>query len=248
MGGSKQPEDMTLVWERQEPVTRAGTPALTSSSLAQTALAIADKEGLHAVSVKRIAARLGVPALRLQGYLQSRGDVFDLMLDHALGEIELPELPDDRSQWRADLRAIAEATLAAAQRHPWLRTLAGARTPCGPNGLRNSERVLASLDGLGLDVVTATQAVNTVLAYVYGYVQLEMSHQEFKAEETKQLERRNHTAQYLLRAAAPETYPTLAKVFAVAPQLSAESGFSAGLEYVLSGIAISVSDIAHRSA
>jgi hypothetical protein len=183
--------------------------------------------------VKRVASKLRVPAPRLEAYLTSREDLLDLMLDGAFAEIDPADTGED---WRSRLRALAHATQITAQRHPWLRLLAGTRTPCGPHGLRHSERALAAVDGLGLDASTMTQVVNTVLAYVYGYVQLEMVEHPRKADADAEQERRAQTARYLMEQVRSGDYPTLARVFSDA-SLTATGAFESGLEYVLDGVA-----------
>jgi AcrR family transcriptional regulator len=236
MARSEPTESVTLIWERPEPEGRGTAPAPDRARILDAAFEIADREGLHAVSVKRVASKLHVPAARLEAYLTSRDDLLDLMLDGAFGEIEPA---DEGPDWRSRLRAIAHATQVTAQRHPWLRSLAGTRTPSGPNGLRHSERALAALADLGLDATTMTQAVNTVLAYVYGYVQLEMLDHSRKADADAEAARKVRTAQYLLEQVQTGEYPTLARVFSDA-SLSADDTFETGLNYVLDGIATRV--------
>jgi AcrR family transcriptional regulator len=224
--------DTLLVWQRPIPAGRPGAAPLAPEDVAAAGVALADREGLHTVSVKRVASKLNVPLTRLEGYLRSREDLLDLMLDAALGEIELgPRDPD--VDWRTDLTTIAHATQGAALRHPWLRSLAGTRTPCGPRGLRHTERVLEAVDGLDLDAATATHAVNTVLAFVYGFVQLEMGVSGRKDDAT--IERRTATAHYLMDAIAGGSYPALARVFTDA-SISTDDAFETGLSYVLDGV------------
>ncbi len=238
MANHSEADSVTLIWERAEPVARGATAPPDRERITQAAFEIADREGLHAVSVKRVASKLRVPSARLEVYLTSREDLLELMLDAAFGEIDPPE--DSDADWRTKLRDLATATQTTAQQHPWLRTLAGTRTPCGPNGLRNSERALAAMDGLGLDAAKMTQAVNTVLAYVYGFVQLELLEPSRRLDEDSELERRNHTARYLLGRVSTGDYPTLARVFSDASQLTAANAFESGLDYVLDGIARSL--------
>lgn len=237
MASQTAPQSVSLIWERDEPVARGGTAAVPRDQIVQAAFEIADREGLHSVSVKRVASRLRVPAARLESYLTSRDDLLDLMLDGAFAEIDPVHEGVD---WRSQLSAIAHATQQTAQRHPWLRTLAGTRTPCGPHGLRHSERALSALDGLGLDASTMTQAVNTVLAYVYGYVQLEMLEPGRRLDEEAAAERRAVTARYLIGQIETGEYPTLARVFSDASNLTAADAFESGLSYVLDGIAAQI--------
>lgn len=228
---------VSLVWERPEPTARSGGATISRDQIALAAFEIADREGLHAVSVKRVASRLRIPVQRLETFLVTRDDLLDLMLDAAFAEIDPIH---EGADWRSQLRSIAHATQQTAQRHPWLRALAGTRTPCGPNGLRHSERALAALDGIGMDEATMTQAVNTVLAYVYGYVQLEMLEPGRRMDEDAAAERRANTARYLVDQIGTGEFPTLARVFAGAGNLTAADAFETGLTYVLDGIAAQV--------
>jgi AcrR family transcriptional regulator len=228
--GKQNSGPVTLIWEREVPDVRGVD--LTREQIAEAAFLVAEAENLQAVSLKRVASKLGVPALRLEAYLTTRADLLDLMLDVAYGEIALPDAQG--GDWRADLREIAEATMSTAAKHPWLLQLVGTRPPYGPNGLRNSERALASLSGVGLDVAAMTQAVNAVLAYVYGFVQIEMvKHARTDdAEGTRQV----HTAEYLLAEVSSGAYPNLSALFAGGAALTAEQAFETGLDYVLDGI------------
>lgn len=235
--------DDELVWDRPEPVSPAGRPAADASAIAAAAFSIADRDGLHAVSVKRVATKLKLQAVALEAYLTSRDDLLDLMLDRAFGEIELPPVAAG-NHWRADLRAIAHATQAVAVRHPWLRSLAGTRTPSGPNGLRLNESVLQAVSGLGVDPVQMMQLANTVLAFVYGFVQLEMGHVQRGRDVTEDAAHQARTSRRLLEVAASGDYPHLAELFAQSANLSAGSAFDIGLDIVLDGIGARIENAA----
>lgn len=231
-----RPSDTDLVWQRSEPVAPAGRPATGAREIADAAFAIADQQGVHEISVKRVANRLGVGPGVLRGFVSTKDDLFDLMLDAALGEIELPEAGHPEG-WRAALQAIAFATQAVIQRHPWLCTLAGTRTPSGPNGLRLSERTLDAMTGLDLPPLRMLQLANTVPAYVFGFAQLEMGHRPRGTSADVDAAHRARTAQHLLDAASSGDYPNLAGVFTTSDELSMLDTFGAGLAVVLDGIA-----------
>jgi AcrR family transcriptional regulator len=238
----KRPDAADLLWWRPEPVTPAGRPAAGARQIVAAAFEIADQHGLHDISVKRVAGRLRVSAAVLNRYVASKDDLLDLMLDAALGEIELP--PDGvAAGWRTQLEAIAHATQAVITRHPWLRSLAGTRTPSGPNGLRVSERTLAALAGLGLPPVQGMQLANTVLAYVYGFTQLEMGHRQRGSDADVDSRHRARTAQHLLDAGSSGDYPNLAALFATCDPLSTADAFDAGLAVVLDGLAAQLARI-----
>ena len=210
------------IWDRAEPARRPPVP-LSRQGILEAALAVADAEGLEAVSLRRVASELGAGPMRLYGYLGSKEDLLALMVDHVYGEIELPE-PGD---WRAGLRSIARSTQRAARRHPWFVSIAGAHPPQGPNGLRLLEGALAAVEGAGLDAQAMVQAVHTVFAYVIGFVQLELVPSSPPPEPA---------GDYLGRALASGGFPTLARVFGALGPVDPEASFESSLELVLDGL------------
>jgi AcrR family transcriptional regulator len=220
----------TALWERELPASRNRSTRLTPGEVAQAAFQIAESESLWGTSVKRVANRLGVPALRLEHYLASREDLFDLMLDQALAEIELPD-QDAQRGWRPQLRELAEATYALASRHPWLVELI-ARPPSGPHGLRFLERALACFDGSALDVRSAALAFNAVLAFVCGSVRVET-----RSSAARRGGAGRDEADYLNDAVAGPDYPRLAALFDDVTDVTLERSFTQGLDYLLDGIA-----------
>jgi AcrR family transcriptional regulator len=223
-----------VLWQRHLPRTRVGAPALTQDEIAAAAIDIADRQGLPAVSVKRVAAKVGVPASRLERYLTSREDLFDLMLDAAYGDIELPE-PDFEDGWQSELRALAYAVRDTASRHEWMALLIGNRAPCGPHGLRFTERLLSSAMPIGLEPVDMAHATNAILALVVGSVRLASPAQD----DAHDRDRHNNIARYLTAAAADPSYPTLGLVLTSTASVTGADAFETGLNFLLAGIAAS---------
>lgn len=147
---------------RQPPRPARG---LSRADIVATAIAVADAEGADAVSMRRVARALGVGAMSLYWHVESKEELQELMLQRVQAEGGAPEPTGD---WRADLRGYALAARAALLRHPWAIDLIGSGPPSGPNDARNAERVLAALDGLGLDTVTAMWVAMAVVTYVLG--------------------------------------------------------------------------------
>jgi AcrR family transcriptional regulator len=120
-----------------------GRPARRSrEEITAAALAIADREGLEAVSMRRVAADLGTGAASLYRYVETRDDLLDLMIDATGAEYVVP---DPTGDWLADLLAIGDQARAIMRRHPWLPSLLITRAVLGPNGLVLLEHVLAAL-------------------------------------------------------------------------------------------------------
>jgi AcrR family transcriptional regulator len=133
-----------LIWLRPTPVASpTGRPAEWSrQQITTAAIAIADAEGLVAVTTRRVAAELGTGSASLYRHLDTRDDLIDLMIDHAFGEYEpLPDTDD----WRADIIAEQLHLLNYLRRRPWLLDAILDRPPVGPNVVRLLERSLARL-------------------------------------------------------------------------------------------------------
>ena len=97
---------------------------LDRGSIIAAAIALADEGGLAAVSVRKVAARLNAGPMRLYGYISTKDQLFDLMVDEVYAEIVPGERPGD---WREALRGLAHRTRQAALRHEWLADLLGGR-------------------------------------------------------------------------------------------------------------------------
>src|ERR1700737_1523158 len=121
------------VWTRPRPAPRRRAPGVDQYVAA--ALAVADAEGLAAVSMRRVAGDLGSGTATLYRYITTRDELVDLMVDAAQGEDPLPESARD---WRADLAAVAHALRATLLRHPWLAGELAGRPPPGPSSVRRS--------------------------------------------------------------------------------------------------------------
>jgi AcrR family transcriptional regulator len=157
--------DRGPIWARPEPGERQ--PSLTRARIADAALAIADREGFAAVSMRRIATELGVGTMTLYHYVRTKDDLVALMDDALMKEVLVPadSLPYD---WRAALSEIARRTRAIFTRHPWaLQAMRGA--PPGPNGMRHFEQCLAAVASMPLDRASKLDLLSLVDDFVFGH-------------------------------------------------------------------------------
>lgn len=224
------------VWERRLPMSRDRTSVLTRHEVAAAAFAVAETENLQAVSIKRVAGRLGIPAVRLQNYLADRSELLDLMVDEALGEIDIDSVLDSAS-WQVQLWQIAHAVRAGVQRRPWLSGLLGLRAPSGPNGLRFTERMLAATSGLGVDIASAAHCVQAVLSYVCGSVRPDAVSAPTGQASPAAL------AAYLATQVTPDRFPMISKLFDNAAAITGDEAFDTGLTYLLAGMAVDLTDV-----
>ncbi|GHG13664.1 MULTISPECIES: TetR/AcrR family transcriptional regulator [Amycolatopsis] len=219
-----------LVWERPEPANRPAPAPLSRDLIVRTAVELADEAGLEAVSLRKIAAALDVGPMRLYGYIDTKDELLDLMVDAVHAEIR-PAGED----WREVLTSVAEATRRAVHRHEWFADLIGGRPQLGPNALARGEAVLAALDGVDVDVVMPVAAA--VDAYVIGAVRREIS--ERRAERASGMDQRQWQrthGPYLERMFATGRFRALETVVRDAVHLDADQTFRAGLNFLLDGI------------
>ncbi|MFJ9675452.1 TetR/AcrR family transcriptional regulator [Streptomyces sp. NPDC101221] len=220
------------VWDRPEQPNRP--VPLDRERIVAAAVALADEGGLAAVSLRKVAARLNAGPMRLYGYISTKDDLFDLMVDAVYAEILPGERPGD---WREALRSLAHGTRRAALRHEWLADLLGGRPALGPNGLAVSEATLAALDGLA-DVDTVMRAVETVSAYFTGAIRHEIT--ELRAERATGLSKsewQRDRGPHVTRMLATGRFPALAKAVHDGTHVDAEESFATGLEWVLDAVA-----------
>jgi AcrR family transcriptional regulator len=166
------------IWFRDEPASRR--PAHTRADIARAALEIADSEGFDAVSMRKVAQRLGAGTMTLYHYVRNKGELIALMSDAVMAELVVPEgeLSDD---WRSALTQIANRSHDAFSAHHWVFQKMGEDGSPGPNGMRHFEQSLRAVAGLGLDREQTFEVIGQVDDYVFGYSLREV--QERKEQE-----------------------------------------------------------------
>jgi AcrR family transcriptional regulator len=206
------------------------------------AIDLADRDGLAAVSMRRIAARIGSAPTSLYWYFSDKSQLYELMADAVIGEIELPEQPS--GDWRADLTSIAWATRAMGRHHPWLAQL-GIHPVPGPLTRRYGAAAFRSLEGLGLDPATEANILAAVNNYVSGFLEREtgwwapMSRTTARAaqQDTSASDRTARTA------ADPSVSP---QHLAARASVHSDESFAFGLDCLLDGIAAHVAQAANE--
>lgn len=140
-------------------------PRLTREKIATTALAIADKEGFTAVSMRRVAQELQVGTMSLYYYVKAKDDLIAAMDDALMGEALLPSLPKD---WRRAMMEIAKRTHAVYIRHPWA-LVAMLSAPPGLNAMRHTEQCLEALAETSMTAKQKITLLATVDDLVFGH-------------------------------------------------------------------------------
>jgi AcrR family transcriptional regulator len=138
---------------------------LSSTSVLQAAVDLADEAGLEAFSMRGLAQELGVVPMALYKHVANKDELLDGMVDIVFSEIELP--PGDLD-WRSAMRRRAISTREALKRHSWAIGMMESRHP-GPANLRNHNAVMGCLRKAGFSFEMAIHAYSVQDAYIYGF-------------------------------------------------------------------------------
>jgi len=157
-----------LLWaDREAPPARRSL--LDRARIVRAAVLIADAEGLAAVTMRRIASELRTGAMSLYRHVPDKDALVSLMIDHVLGEQELPDAPS--GSWREDLRTLASSMWDFIQQHPWYPEAVMERPPITPHGVAAFEFALSILDDTELPVVDRAPIVITLTSTVMAAAQ-----------------------------------------------------------------------------
>jgi AcrR family transcriptional regulator len=254
-GGRRRDEPFEPIWARPEPTGRRAPRS--RDDIAQAAIAVADADGIEAVSMRRVAAELGLGTMSLYHYVRSKDELVDLMSDGIMAG----QLVDDaelEKGWRAGLRAIGHATRRNFQRHPWMGDAMRPRPSSvpGPNALRHVEQSLAAVADTGLDPQGQMDLIAAIDDYVIGFVirsqrfaeeEDQTPGEEWLTEMFQHMRERIETGNYPhLRAALEANRAEGRSDEELARMATDERRFERGLERILDGIEVELKQTAKR--
>ncbi|TMC13496.1 MAG: TetR/AcrR family transcriptional regulator [Chloroflexi bacterium] len=166
-GAGDPARTVALLWRRTATISRHGPrPALSIDAVVDAAIGLADAEGLAAVTMRRVAAALGVVPMTLYTYVPSKAELLDVMLDTLYSRMTRADTTGQ--PWRRRLTVIANENLAMLAAHPWAAGVSTVRPPLGPGLMAKYEHELSALEGLGLDDVEMDAALTYLLGFVQG--------------------------------------------------------------------------------
>ncbi|MFI5671374.1 TetR/AcrR family transcriptional regulator [Streptomyces sp. NPDC051704] len=161
---------LALLWGEQGQPKRGPKPSLSVGRIVDCALAIADEEGLDALSMQSVAARLGVTTMALYRYVPGKAELLDLMVDAAFGPA--PDVTAVEGGWRPRLEVWARACWQEYRRRPWMVAATGMRRQLmGPRQLAWIDSALAALSETGLPYAQQHAAFLLVVGHVRGLAQ-----------------------------------------------------------------------------
>jgi AcrR family transcriptional regulator len=157
-----------LLWRDHPSAPRGGSrgprPRVGAGDVVAAALRLADTGGLAAVTVRALAADLGIPTMSVYTHVNGRDDLLVLMADVVHGSAPVPAF--GRAGWRTRVRRLADANLQLYRAHPWLGEVTDERTAFGPGTIAKYDHELHAFDELPLDDVARDAALTFVLDFV----------------------------------------------------------------------------------
>lgn len=185
-----------FLWrERGDPETRQ---KLSADTIIEAAIAIADADGLAAVSMQRIGRELGYTAMGLYRHVPGKAELIAAMTDTAYGP---PPRPPKSRRWRAEVEAWVEALWQRYETHPWTVQVPTRGTPIGPNELAWFEALARPLATVGgLDVISAATFLSSAIR--------DLARITFELDPDQAA-----YAELLAQRIDPQCYPTLSRLF-----------------------------------
>jgi AcrR family transcriptional regulator len=222
-----------LPWQKPRGRARRAKAPLTRDRIVAAAIEILDRDGLDAVSTRRVAEDLGTGSASLYAHVTSRDELLELMVDRIAGEIEVPE--PDPARWRDQLRAFAQHAQQVWTAHSDIARASLATIPTGPNRLRIVEGLLAILRAAGFSGQVASWAVDRLLIYIDADV-YEGSLYAAKVKQGLDVEEYVSSIRDYYRKLPADRFPLIA---AMADTIAADGGqrFEFGLDLLIAGLA-----------
>ncbi len=215
--------------------TEPRPPELSVDAIVRAAIELADAEGLAAVTMRRIAATLGVATMSLYRHVPTKERLVLLMADAAMAA-HPPRTGRRTTEWRPAAEAVARGFWRLFHRHHWLAQVISLTRPQPlPHGMAHTEALMGALRRLGLDPASALQGAVTIFAYARGLA-LSLPAQAQDVQDTGVTDEQWMAANDArLRAVARRRFPNLAAVMGEPVDMDLGTLFEVGLARLLDG-------------
>ncbi|MDP8927010.1 MAG: TetR/AcrR family transcriptional regulator [Actinomycetota bacterium] len=204
---------------------------LSRDRVLTAAIQVADRGGVQAVTMRRVAQELGVEAMSLYHHVPNKDAILDGVVDLVFYAIELPDSEND--DWRGAIRARARSARAVLSQHRWALGLMDSRRHPGPATLRHHDAVLGVLRKAGFTLPMAAHAVSIIDSYIGGFV-LQEANLPVKTPDDLQ-----DVATGILEHLPADELPYLTEMIidhALQPGYDHSGEFSYGLELILDAL------------
>jgi AcrR family transcriptional regulator len=219
------------LWFNPPDDRQSGRRPLTRERVASEALAVIAADGAQSLSMRALATRLGVVPGALYRHVHGKEELYDLILDAVLGEVDCRT--DPATPWTAQVAALARRLRAVLEGHPGIAALLKTRDPLSPASLILAEAFLAQLHAAGLPGREAALAFRLIYDYTLGFALADpTSPAEQRLRDTATREQLHE----FFRALPASRFPNLAAYGVHAWDDDRDQRFSAGLEILLRGL------------
>lgn len=202
---------------------------LTRERVLCAGIELADERGIGALTMRELAARLGIEAASLYNHVNNKDDLLGAMTDRVVSEIDVPS---DAADWKDAMRRRAISARDVFERHPWASAVIDSRQHSGPAQLSYADRVLGTLLAAGFSPRAAANAFLILDTYIHGFQRHQSSLALPDGVDTLDV------AEEILKDLTADAYPSLIRVahdFATAPH-DESAVFEFGLDLILDGL------------
>ena len=248
MENDELPPDVALMWRLRESPRRGPKPSLTLDDIVRAAIELADAEDLAAVSMARVAERLGNSTMALYRHVKNKDELLVMMSDAAL---ERPDPMPEGVDWRTGLTFWADGVLAAIRKHTWYAKIPISGPPAGPNNLAWFDSALGVLKDTGLPEEAKVGVVMGLITFVQGQIRMAFDLAAGYAANPAAFTQFGKT---LARVADPRVYPAVARLVDAGVfdevgsfEEDAEADFDFGLQLYLDGVAAFIERVGQSS-
>lgn len=224
------------------PAPRDGREPLTRDQIVHAALRLSDREGLDALSMRRLGQELGVAATTLYWHVRNKDEILDLILDEVVGEVR-DEVVDatsrgeiDPADWRATLAATAHALRRVLVRHRNMASLMGERPTFGPKAMEALEWLLGVVRGAGFPDREAILATTTLVNWASGWAVFEVRDPVGPAASEDERQRYLAEMRAYFAQLPADRYPHTTATIGIGFEVTPDEQFAYGLERLLDGI------------
>ena len=209
---------------RSQPAPRE---PLSRDRILRSAVELADRDGIDALSMRRLAKDLGVEAMSLYNHVKNKDEILAGIIDLTVAEIELPDADGD---WKAAMRRSAISAKEAFLRHPWVSQLMYARESGGPASMRRGEWMLATFRKAGFSADVTYHAYHVLNAYLQGVTNQHLA-VPYKGDELAKMAR-----EFMKDIPADEFPYSIEHIEQhIDPEHEHKGGFELGLDLLLDG-------------
>jgi TetR/AcrR family transcriptional regulator, tetracycline repressor protein len=205
---------------------------LSRERIIQEALALVDEHGPDALSMRRLADRLGVAPNALYTHVRGKADLIDGLIDNVYAGLELT--PDPSGDWPQQLATLSQGIRAHLLAHPAVVPFALQQPGLGPHGLRLGEAIYGVLRPAGFSDQAVVGTVYALLTYILGFVALEVPRAGTDPRTSDEFVRR---LQAFFAALPPGRFPHTVHLASLLARISTDDQFRFGIRTFLAGLA-----------